>query len=405
MPRNTRQRTAQVLQVSSNPSASISRDPVARRGAPKPSGVNKAASVASIATVPTRAEGESDDEDSVVEAPIMAQVDQDESALDEEDDDVYDDDGSPDDEQRLQIMMSLRSDLTRATEEFYNRLQNGDYNNPIFQDILDFKRQTFQAVLKKYADPEAEDIFIDFGWVEDLDQRTGFDSAVAKPVALANLVSGLDQIHSIDGGDMSNVVPFLQSLNTSFPQSFLSPHSQDRYPNLALAIKTCFLVESVAFKASKGISVDVNAAIANTFCVKVDDEATDYSHLFADGPFLNLGGYFDENETNLCSSRAKHLSTLYERNPETHGISEMMEMYPLENLVEELKAWLLERYAELRAERKAAERKAAGTSSIKNGSNEVYYDAPDTIPESVPDSNPDSQDIIRQPPPNARYQM
>lgn len=369
---------------------SLSADPVAVRGAPKH---GKAVSVASIATSPARNEEETEfgEEETADGSGRLG-------GLGPRDDDA----ATQEQEIRCQVMNSLLPDLKSATRGLKHRLSNGTYDNRVFAAVLETKRSAFRAILKAYEEPGLKTPFIDFSWLEEFGQRTETDTrSVTRASMQANQVLVLDFIRQDymrqDEDERSSaVLSFLTALDAAFPRLLGSSRDYAHQFNLALAIRTCLFIETLAAQVDK---VNVAEVMASIFCA--DSSNKDYAARLISGPFKSLAGIneFEEESQELeqISQRTDYLATIALKDKKHHGVEKLRQEYPLQDLLEKVDKWCLDNYA-LLDDAEPAE-KSSANEPVNAGGHDFQgtRHTLDSIPESQPESQPEFQQIIRRP--------
>lgn len=344
---------------------SLSRDPVPRRSAPMQS------SGASVASLGSRVRSQSE-------------VDDDEEE-DEEDEEQAHGSFSADEEVRWQVMYSLLPDFTGATDGLKQRLENGSYDNKVFAMILDAKRKAFHALLEHYEEDEpSESPFIGTEWLERLRARGENDTRIPNALVRANIVNALDGIEQLSDATIKDPVPFLEDLDSCFSHLFAPPEAWKNHWELALDLRTCYLIEVLS--AQRG-QYDVKEAIASVFCKATG--GADYAKLFTNGPFKGLT---DRNETEttkeedeLISARTEMLYTFSRADKKDHGLGRMRKEFPLDKTLKDLKQCFLELYS---ASKYAERGDTTGLNGQTETGRESWHDAEETIPDSISESQP-----------------
>ncbi|KID72556.1 uncharacterized protein G6M90_00g091070 [Metarhizium brunneum] len=350
---------------------SLSKDPIPRRGAQQR---NDAASIASLSSRRKTRSEIAEDEDEELES----------SQPQPGGDSLQEDSLSPDDVEKHQIMASLLSDFTRATEELQRRLVNGDYQNKVFAAVLKSKRSTFHSILENYLKSKEFFSFIDLSWVERLSNRTDGDARILNASSCANIVTALDGIQHIKDNTVEDILPVLKGLDSAFMHLFTSEDSTEDHWKLALDLRTCYFIEALA---AQGAQSDLEQTVVSVFCK--DTDSKNYAHILTHGPFKSLTRNHEtetsDDEDELISKRASELYTIAFQNKKDHGLGQLRESWPLDRTLKELSQCLVQWYVNS----KDAERgQRAGLNEQTEPGRESWHDAEETIPDSVTESQP-----------------
>jgi hypothetical protein len=290
----------------------------------------------------------------------------------------------PNDAERYQIMLSLLEDFTRATDELYRRLSHGDYEDKVFAAITNAKRNTFHSLLPYFLEPNTEAQFTDPEWVEGLDKHTEVSNTKVLGILWrANIATALDGIVQLEKNTMEDTLPFLNSLDSAFMRLFTSQKSAQVHWKLALDLRTCLFLETLA--ASSPRQIEVRKALALVFCK--DTDSKDYAKILSNGPFKSLtemdGAEPSEEENELISQRTEQLYALSRSDKVDQGLRRARQEYSLNATLNELQRFLTQWYTDL----KDAERgNGAGPNGQTEPGRESWHDAEETLPDSYPES-------------------
>lgn len=337
---------------SDNPKrGSLSRDAIARRGAK----VSKAVSVASIPTMPgheseyeDEAEEEDDEERSRPQSSLSVAP-------------QHGDGSEADEDDMGENMIAGLPDLERAADELMARLSNGYYGDKKFRAILNVKKRAFIHHQKNYLQPDAPSPFVDWAWLKDLERPTETEKSAANVFARANLVSALSYIQDTRARGGDGMLELLEALDSAIP-TLLTPR-----PKMAVNVRACYAIELLALSSSK---TNLSQIIASVFCRPTGSE--DFVDMIKNGPFRSLGDLQDKDESDLCSTTAH---ALYMGGRTKSGMDPLREMFPLDELLEELEEWIRDEYPKLQES--------------------DYHDVEEDFEESTSASIPESQPIVR----------
>ena len=362
---------------------SLSRDAIARRGAK----VSKAASVASIPfTIRNESDGEEDEDEDGEDEDGEDEDGEDEDGEDEdgEDEDGEDEElpdmipssqnnhgseGEGDEGEKQQVMLAGLPDLARAADELMNRLSNEDSGDKNFNAILTVKKRAFvhhRAPCLQADVPEVPAPFLDWARLENREGPMEEMQSAARVFARANLVSALDYIQDTRAGG-AGTLELLKALDTVVPALFTPPGRDGPPRGLVLGVRACYAIESLAKSSSRA---DLRRIIASIFCEPTD--AVDFDQLITHGPFRSLGHPQRDEDSDLCSSTAYEL---YKGGRSKLGMEPLRELFPLDEVLDELEKWIRNEYTSL--------------------PESDHHDADEYSEETTSASDPESQPIIR----------
>ena len=331
-------------------SGRLTSNPIARRGAPRPNG--RGQSIASIATVPLRGEDDTEfEDDDRVYGDEQEEEHHTESqsgrelAQGEGGDVEFDLEGDEGDEARYQIMKLTLPDLAKASDDLMVLLKDHEsrYDDPVFFGLHQLKSRALEGFREIYEEPHTSP-FID--WIQLINMYENTDDAgpAAEIMARANIATVFDEICDVEAETEIDATPVLRKLTSFFPSFFITSGDSHQDPELTLDIRTLYLIFTLAREARE---IDPFAIIADIFCEPA--EGVNYSHRFSHGPYKKLwdGDQADDIDE-LCSERIKDIVSAIHKERKTHGVRQLIELFPLEDLLDKLKAWLSRMYATLK---------------------------------------------------------
>ncbi|KAF4992367.1 hypothetical protein FGRMN_7223 [Fusarium graminum] len=333
------------------PNRVLQKDPVPRRNAP-----HYARSPSSIPSIPLRPDDETEfyDEDEEYETGL-----QDEEEYDQEvqDDEVgsqlevteHREQSQVDlviDPAQQKILQLTAPDLARAADSLFACLQQRDPDQDIFRGSLSIKRRAFYNIRAEYytLDQEGTEPFIDFA--QFLTQNfTPSQVFTASLIARSNVVSAFDKLYDIKEEEASDTFTFLQTLNKVMPSFFTIADGMFQHAECTLDLRTWLFVQVFSQPDNE---IDYRDLLASLFCRDPerlgtnDEEAipNDYPTLFAGKYFRELGGK-DHDLDELCSTRISHILGIVRGNNRDVAAAQLIEEFPVHNLVDELqKCWV-----------------------------------------------------------------
>ncbi|KAH7158124.1 hypothetical protein B0J13DRAFT_671811 [Dactylonectria estremocensis] len=343
-------------------------NPIPRRGARV---AGRAPSVASIVTLPPRAadeETELGDGDHIAEALSQDLVAH----------------GVDDEAQatRYKIMEQVLPDLIKTSEELMGRLERANYEDPVFHGLIAVKKSAFHGA-RQFFEEEHTSPLIDLAQAAII--KNGGDSVTsASAIVRANIVTVLDEVHILKAGQKEDPSDLLEMLDIWFPSLFIVPKTLFQDPQLTLDIRTWHLIEVLNSQEGK---LDFKKTIADVFC-KPEDDGLSYTIRFASGPFKSLGEADHDDIEEIVSDRIAKIIPIVKKDKKTYGVGKLREMFPLEQLLDDLGAWLAETYGMLKSP------------DLQDGPKrgpepEQFVDAEEEIGDSQTDIASESQPIVR----------
>ncbi|KAI5464101.1 hypothetical protein BGZ63DRAFT_421180 [Mariannaea sp. PMI_226] len=368
----TRAQSAQAAASRATPSSQrmgLGALPIARRGA---RATERRASIASIRTVPLRADDET-------------VLDEEEGALEMAADDSIVVLGQPEEESldeearitKLKIMELSLGDLAASTGELLLYLDRPAYHSPVFRGRLKIKKRTFESVRESFAEGTAAP-FID--WTETGDIWSSEEEAgKAKAVMVrANIATALYQVTALQTDVELDDFPLFDRLNSCFHLFFQQPEDilhHPEVPELLLEIRTWCLIETLEELSG---NPDIRKIIASVF--GETDGKSDFESLVG-GASGELGESSLKHFEELRLSRIEKLTLLVEKDTKTRGVPALKEEFPLETLLDEIATWLKELSHEKNIQSQA-ERKPESERLLNY--EEDFEDSQTTVSESQP---------------------
>ncbi|KAH6888041.1 hypothetical protein B0T10DRAFT_66049 [Thelonectria olida] len=349
--------------------------PFARRGA---RATERAASIASIQTVPYRP----DEETVVGEGEFIAgiHVDVDDGFAPSS----HPKDAEPDSEDRItkfRIMELSLDDLASSAAALMRFLKDGDFDDAVYRGRLKIKKKALDSVRESFEE-EAEAPFIDWTQTQDMWKSQGEADMAATVIVLTNIVTALYEVTALQTGTVLDSFAFLDRLN-SFSHLIADPDDMFRYPHfpeLLLDIRTWYLIESLERLSEKP---NILKHIASVFCEPVE-EGNIYE-LLASGPYKELGAASSERVEQLVSSRIQEIVPIMQRDKQTHGVHELKETFPLETLWDQIGTWLVAMYGVLRKEDNSQSQTQGRPESARHSAvGDDFEDSQTTVSESQP---------------------
>ncbi|POR37568.1 Uncharacterized protein TPAR_02209 [Tolypocladium paradoxum] len=293
-------------------------------------------------------------------------------------------DGSEADEDEMrQVIIAGLPDLARAADELMTRLSNGDNGDKTSRAILNVKRSAFIHHRESCLQPGARSPFVGWAGLEDGGRPTDIEKAAANVFARANLVSALDYIQNARARGGVEMLNLLEALNSAIPTLFTPPGRCRPPPELAVKLRACYAIESLAISNSNTSLPKSNTSrpqiIASVFCESTDN--ADFASIIVNGPFRSLGDPQEEEDSDLCSATAY---ALFVGGRKESGLGHLRARFPLDKLLEELEAWIWDEYPNLQKSGKTSQQGP-----------EVYHDAEKDFEESTSASDSESQAIVR----------
>ena len=316
----------------------------ARRGAPRAPG-----SVVSIATQPLRADSDVDNSDdgrtaeipdSVVGSPpkqTPARPVSDEITVSQSQGtevaaaDV-----------REQIMALSLPDLLKASQDLIELLKSQRSNNPVLLGRVKIRRNAFVGVREIYEDQDP--LFLEVNETAKQIPSTGTFPETSLVLEHANLTTALDLAERIRTGEDKSVLEFFETLD-NFPLFF--PHGAGNIQgseSLHLTIRTNFVIESLAHMSIKANAYNV---VATIFCEKVEDR--ERASLLEDGPYRSLADLPESDVHHLCKNRVEEIVSIINGNKRDFGVQQLRARFPLVDLLDDFRRWVLTAYATLEA--------------------------------------------------------
>ncbi|KAM0439658.1 hypothetical protein ACHAPT_000750 [Fusarium lateritium] len=317
------------------------RDPVARRNAPVDT-----ASIASIATEPTRVDDETEfgEDDKPAEAweDVESSVyggTEEEGGNDANGHDGFDDEskvyahseeiqvGLEANEARRKILELSIPELCRAADDLMGYIQHGADDPSVFHGRLAIKRRAFFSVRAEYEEGDTAP-FID--WAHSLRESTA--------LARVNVVTAFVKLYDLGLDNDRDAASFVTALGPLFPSWFVPDQAMFQEPETTLDLRTWLLIESLSRQTGE---IDYKKSVASIFCKDTGDAKLKYHELFAGGHFLELGGVLSDAEHDeLCGRRVSTIINIMYRNENKnkHGqvISQLREAFGLDKLILEL---------------------------------------------------------------------
>jgi hypothetical protein len=347
--------------------------PFARRGA---RATERAASIASIQTVPYRP----DEETVVDEGETYAEIPADDGFASSS----YPTHAETDSEERItkfRIMQLSLGDLASSTDALMQYLQNANFDSGVFRGRLKIKRNAFDSVRESFSEEDTAP-FIDWTQTQDMWKSQEEAHAAATVIVCANVATALYEITALQTSTQLNSFPLLDRIN-SFFHLFADPQDMFRYPQfpeLLLDIRTWYLIESLEGLPEKP---SLLKHIASVFCEPV--EGGDIYERLASGPYRGLGEASNERVEELVSSRIQEIVPIMQRDKQTHGAPELKETFPLETLLDQIGTWLVAMYGVLRSEENSQSQTQERPESAKHSVvGDDFEDSQTTVSESQP---------------------
>ncbi|KAI9163348.1 hypothetical protein HJFPF1_04956 [Paramyrothecium foliicola] len=239
-------------------------------------------------------------------------------------------------EVKQQIMALSLTDLLKASKDLLELLTSPSVKDPVLQGRLRIKKNTFLSVREVYEDQD-EPMFLD---VVETSRRIPHAEPFIEPLVVlehTNLTSafGIAGI-LLDEGPVDELLVTLESLD-KFPIIF--PHGASNIQgseSMHLAIRTLHVIEALA-KAPH--DEDPYEVVASIFCEQ-DDERVAVARL-SEGPFRSLAGRRGLDVDELCSSRVDDIVSAIGRNERDFGVKGLRAKFPINNLLEDFKQWVL----------------------------------------------------------------
>ncbi|KAF7534020.1 hypothetical protein G7Z17_g13428 [Cylindrodendrum hubeiense] len=354
-------------------------NPVPRRGARV---TGRAPSVASIVTIPPRAADDEselgEEEDRISEAPEADDVAVEANGDEEEQDDV----DHEAEVTRYKIMEYIFPDLINTSEELMKRLENANYDDPVFHGLVAVKKNAFVGARQTFEEKRTSP-FIDWAQVIEIFQSEEDITAAATAIVRANIVTALDEVLNLEAGQQLDPFPLLSKLNFLFPSLFIISEDAFQHPQLTLDIRTWYLIEVLNGQVENPNFLKI---IADVFCEP--DDSHGFLQRYVRGPFKSLGELAPENIEELCSDRIAEIIPVIKKDKKTYGVGQLKVMFPLERLLDDLKTWLVDMYAML-GEPNSASQPRRGPEP------DEFVSAEEEIADSQTDAASESQPIVR----------
>ncbi|KAL7947715.1 hypothetical protein V8C42DRAFT_315370, partial [Trichoderma barbatum] len=308
---------------------SIVFDPKPRRGAPRH------LSVSSIATNPRRDNTDDEYDETIDSEPkSTAQLLEEEMVQREVE------------EAEAQIKLETVASLARDAKNLITQLQNK--SRPSYEKVLLMKLQSFTASRSLFLSPQQASPFLDWDWVDKVGEGISETVNVTIPLSikLANIATALSQIESIESeGD--NPVPFLEAVDILFPLHFAAEEDR-QYRSISLEIRTQRAIESIARSPQ---ATDLRGMLGHAFCdMNAPNAPSNYGTLFIKGPYKPLAGLDQQSLVDVCSNRVSNMWKIMSDGGQK-GIRSPVDLpsiraqYPLKDMLDSLKEWLLDRYS------------------------------------------------------------
>lgn len=336
--RETRQRSAQSTATEVKP-GKFNQAPAARRGAPRST---REGSADTLATVPTRVDSESEEE--AVPAsfpPGNAIVEDSEDSLEGSEPESVEEE--VDQATRQLIMAECLPSLSSTSQDLVTSLVNPNHESAMFRRLWKIKQKAFSLVRDEYHQPDQPSFLIDWALTGgELSEVSDFSAQNAGNIlARANLATLINALEVIRSDDDVSPYELLEDIEDVFPKVFSTVEPTERDLLMTLDIRTNYLIGILETK--EGDKLVYSDTITDIFCDSAQADSQDAATLFTHGPFRSLGGPDEEAEVDLCAERiTKIISLVRGKKPKSQKIADMKEAFPLNNLLSDLRNWVLD---------------------------------------------------------------
>ena len=333
-------------EAETNTEVVVSLPPPPRRSAPK--GRAPAASVASIPTQHERdsddGEEEEDDEEAEASGPEDeqagdeietegAQVEQqvaletaEAAAAEDEEGEGY----------RRKLMHSMIPDLEYASRELCKTLNTSAERDQVYRSRLRFKKSHLFSLRELYQDADSPSLaLIDLNVAQEKDLGAGARQVLFR----ANLAIVLDGVDQFLHDPKYEHLDFFEVLDRyAADRLFVSKEYLEHVAKLALDIRTQLVITRYASSRS----ITVNKLLNDAF-LQEDQDGGEDSPLLEDGNIRSLGSEDREREADLCSERINKLAAIFKelKNKKPAVLKKLKTEFPVETCIETLRYWLL----------------------------------------------------------------
>jgi hypothetical protein len=243
---------------------------------------------------------------------------------------------------RQQIMALSLPDLLKASQDLMELLKSERSNNPVLLGRVKIRRIAFAGVREIYEDHDPLFLHVDDTAKQISSAGTSLETSLV--LEHANLTTALDLAERIRAEEDSSVLEFFETLD-HFQLFF--PHGASNIQgseSLHLTLRTNFLIEALA-RASKA---NVYNVVGTIFCESAKDR--EWTSLLEDGPYRSLADLSESDSHHLCKTRVEEIVSIIERNKKDFGVRQLRARFPLVDLLDDFRRWVLTAYATLEAQ-------------------------------------------------------
>ncbi|GKU18473.1 unnamed protein product [Fusarium langsethiae] len=242
----------------------------------------------------------------------------------------------------LKILEPMVPDLARAADSLYKYSREDPSDNEIFQGCLSIKRHAFdsiQNIFKRLGQPYKGE-FVDFTSFLGLGSTQQQKSLVVQ-IARVNTVIAYDRIHNVGAGQAPEIFTFLKTFNEVFPNYFLLAPEMFQEPEVILDMRTWLFVETLSRTDGRN---NIEELLVEIFCdpYKIENlgsvkERSAYPALLSGQYFREVGDNVHVDTEELCSTRIMEIVEVFKENKRLEAIAHLLEKYPLQGLLDNLR--------------------------------------------------------------------
>ncbi|PHH81731.1 hypothetical protein CDD82_79 [Ophiocordyceps australis] len=247
-----------------------------------------------------------------------------------------------DKQERFVFLMETMPNLLQAAQDLVDSLNTLD-GSVRKRWELKVKRKALDAHLEPFQTSSDQSALVDWASLEEWRRTNQHASPSVSCLARVNVALALYDCYALEHDfKTARVLPktFLEELDWTFPTRFARVGLSQPPYQLALDIRTCYLIETLS--TLQGNSKDALRIMAAIFC-QTGFQPDNFSKAFAEGPFRSIAGRHGGDIEALCSERLTEIYRRVRRN-QNFGVPQLRQDFPLKELLATLRSWLLNEF-------------------------------------------------------------